>query len=137
MLTNGSTQASATGAYVAAHPGTHTAIGGPAAAADPSATPIAGSDRYATALAVAAALFSGPKAVGFATGTGFADALTGGPTLASAPGPLLLVPPCGTIPKALTSYVTGTKSTLHTAVLFGGAFAVGDDVLAQLDAALA
>src|SRR5437868_12504745 len=47
LLTNGAAQSDATAAYLAAHPGgTHYALGGPAAAADPSANPLVGDDRY-------------------------------------------------------------------------------------------
>ncbi|MHB8465439.1 MAG: cell wall-binding repeat-containing protein [Acidimicrobiales bacterium] len=137
LLTNGSAQAAATGAYVSAHPGTHYAIGGPAAAADPSARPISGADRYATALAVASRFFSSPAAIGFASGAGFADALTGGPSIAHGPGPLLLVPPCGALPAGLGAYVSGVRTSVKSASLFGGPKAVGDDILAKLDAALA
>ena len=51
LLTNGSAPAAATVDYLDAHPGQDYAIGGPAAQADPSATPLAGPDRYATAIA--------------------------------------------------------------------------------------
>ncbi len=61
LLTNGSTQAPATAAYLAAHTGgTHYALGGPAAAADPGATSIVGTDRYATAARVADTFFTAP-----------------------------------------------------------------------------
>ena len=136
LLTNGGAQTGATGAYVAAHPGQHFAIGGPAAAADPTAAAITGADRYATALAVAQRFFPNAGALGFASGAGFADALTGGPAISGGPGPLLLVSPCGALPNGLAAYVTGVKAGVRLAVLFGGALAVGDDVLAKLDATL-
>jgi hypothetical protein len=136
LLTNGSVQAPATAAYLGAHPGTRYAVGGPAAQADPSATPIAGPDRYATALAVAGSFFTAPTTLGFAVGTGFADALSGGAALGKT-GPLLLVPPCGGLATGLTGFVSAVKGGVQTATLFGGPRAVGDDVLSQLDAALA
>jgi len=46
-------QAAETAAYLAAHPGKHYAVGGPASAADPSATAVIGSDRYVTSTMVA------------------------------------------------------------------------------------
>ena len=79
-------------AYLTAHPGTVYAIGGPAALADPSATPLTGADRYATAAAVAG-LFSSPTLVGIASGVTFPDALTGGAYEAHVGGPLLLTDP--------------------------------------------
>ncbi len=60
LLTNGSSLTPAVTAYLAAHPGTVYAIGGPAVAADPSATALSGADRYATAAAVASTLFAAP-----------------------------------------------------------------------------
>ncbi len=47
LLTNGSSLTPAVTQYLAAHPGTVYAIGGPAVAADPSATALSGADRYA------------------------------------------------------------------------------------------
>jgi hypothetical protein len=136
LLTNGSAQAAATAQYLAAHARTRYAVGGPAAAADPSAAAISGADRYATAVAVAQRLVPSPSAVGVATGAGFADALTGGPSVANRAGPMLLTPPCGSVPAALTGYLASVASGVRTGTLFGGPAAVGDDVLAQLDSAL-
>ena len=96
LLTDGSAQAAETGAYLAAHANdTVFAVGGPAAGADPAATPLAGSDRFATAVTVAMKFFSAPTAVGFASGLDFPDALAGGAGIGAAHGPLLLVPACG------------------------------------------
>ena len=78
LLTVGSSQANRTAAYLAAHPGTRFAVGGPAATADPTATAIVGADRYATSAAVARAFFPDATSFGVATGAGFADALSGG-----------------------------------------------------------
>jgi putative cell wall-binding protein len=136
LLTNGAAQAAQTGTYVNAHPGTHYAIGGPAATADPAAKPIKGPDRYATAIAVARG-FPAPKALGFATGARFADALTGGPAMGVAGGPILLVRPCGDLPSGLSDYIAAVKSSAKSGLLFGGPLSVGDDILTKLDAALA
>ena len=113
----------------------HFEDGGPAAAADPKATAIVGADRDTTALDVAQAFFSSPTMLAFAVDAAFPDALSGGPWLGQA-GPLLLTPPCGTVPADITAYVSSVNSTVGAAALFGGANAVGDDVLTQLDAAL-
>lgn len=55
------------------------------------ATRIAGSDRYATAAAIAAAFPPGRPSTYLATGAAFPDALAGGPAAARADAPLLLV----------------------------------------------
>jgi putative cell wall-binding protein len=137
LLTDGVSQDPATAAYLSAHPGTRYAIGGPAAAADPTARAVSGTDRYATAVAVAKAFSASPSALAFATGTAFADALTGGPGAALRSAPLLLVPACGALPAGTGAYITAIRSSVGAGILFGGTGAVGDDVLAALDKALA
>jgi putative cell wall-binding protein len=134
LLTNGSTQASETAAYLAAHPGgKHYAVGGPAAAADPAATPIAGSDRYATAAMVAADLFpSSLTLVGFSSGEVFPDSLSGGPNIAAHGSPLLLLPSNGALPTSVTSYLAAHPS-ISAGLLYGGTSAVSSDVQAELD----
>jgi hypothetical protein len=92
-----------------------------------------GADRYATAVMVAQHFFSAPAAAGFASGTAFPDALSGGADIAKADGPMLLVPPCGALPSAVSDYLAAVKSSLTAGTLYGGPGAVGDDVLAALD----
>src|SRR5471032_2504633 len=111
LLTDGSTMPAAVKAYLTAHPGTVYAVGGPAVAADPAATPLQGADRYATAVAVANAIFSAPASVGVASGATFPDALSGGAYQAHAGGPILLTAPT-TLPAATGSYLTGAKATI-------------------------
>ncbi|GAC1535706.1 MAG: hypothetical protein NVS3B12_17940 [Acidimicrobiales bacterium] len=136
LLTNGPSQSADTAAYLNAHPGSKTtAVGGPAATADPSATPIVGADRYATSVMVAQAFFNGPATLGFASGVAFPDALSGGAHVGSLGGPMLLVPPCGNLPAPLTNYLGSVKNAVTNGFLYGGSRAVGDDVLAALDAA--
>src|SRR5207302_1812236 len=85
-----------TGQYLAAHSAdTRFALGGPAAAADPSATPIVGTDRYATSAAIATQFFASPTVVGIADGLAFPDALSGGVHIGAQHGPMLLVLPPG------------------------------------------
>ena len=133
LLTNGSAQAPATAAYLAAHSGgTHYALGGPAAAADPSATSIVGTDRYETAARVADTFFTTPTAVGVATGTNFPDALAAGPDLGSKQAPLLLVPPAGALPEGSTGELLFDTPTLRSALVFGGTSSVSDDVASQV-----
>lgn len=93
LLTAGDEPVDVTTAYLTANPGgQHWAIGGPAARAHPDATPIVGSDRYATSAAVADAFFDGPHHVGLARGDDFPDSLAGGALLGSRGGPVLLTP---------------------------------------------
>jgi putative cell wall-binding protein len=133
LLTNGSTQAPATAAYLAAHSGgTHYALGGPAATADPSATSIVGTDRYATAARVADTFFNSPSAVGVATGGNFPDALAAGPDLGSKQAPLLLVPPVGALPEGSTRELLLDNPTLRSALVFGGTLSISDDVASQV-----
>jgi putative cell wall-binding protein len=133
LLTNGSTQAPATAAYLAAHSGgTHYALGGPAAAADPSAASIVGTDRYATAARVADTFFSAPTVVGVATGANFPDALAAGPDLGSKQAPLLLVPPAGALPEGSTRELILYNPTVRSALVFGGTSSISDDVATQV-----
>ncbi len=136
LLTAGGSQSAATASYLQAHARTRYAIGGQAASSDPGATAIAGADRYATALDVAQRFFPSAPSLGFATGEGFADALSGGPVAAARSGALLLTPSCGALPGDVTTYLGNVKAMVGSAVLLGGAGAVGDDVLSQLDSAL-
>jgi putative cell wall-binding protein len=120
LLTNGSSMPAATKAYLQAHPGKVYAVGGPAAAAEPSATKLAGDDRFETAVAVANAFFTNPVTVGVATGVGFPDALTGGAQLARIGAPLLLTAP-NELTKASSTYLaTAGNHSINTAHLYGG-----------------
>jgi putative cell wall-binding protein len=135
LLTDGTTQAPETAAYRQAHPGDATAIGGPAAGADPGATPIVGSDRYATSAMVAQHFFPAPPVAGFASALAFPDALSGGAPTGKSGGPVVLVPACGAVPSPVSGYLAQVKSGVGSATLFGGTAAVGDDVLAELEQA--
>jgi len=136
LLTNGSTQSPATAAYLSAHPADKsTAVGGPAAAADPSAVAVSGPDRFATAVMVAQHFFTSPATLGFASGLAFPDALAGGGAIGATGGPMLLVPACGSLPSALASYL-GSSTGVTSGSLYGGTSAVGDDVLAELESAV-
>jgi hypothetical protein len=136
LLTIGTTEAPETAAYLAAHPPTTKyALGGPAAAADPAATALAGADRYETATKVAA-LIPAPTVVGVASGTTFADALSGGANIGAAGGPMVLVPPSGPLPAPVQAYLTANKASIASAVVFGGSLAVGDDVVQEVAQAI-
>ena len=99
---------------------------------------LAGADRYATAAAVATAIFNTVLAdtplprVYVASGANFPDALAAGPTASHFGGALLLVPPSGTLP-------TSVKNALNTLkpvriVVVGGTASVSDAIKAQLAA---
>jgi hypothetical protein len=129
LLTNGSTQAAETAQYLAAHTDdTRSALGGPAASADPGAVAIVGSDRYATSAAVAHKFFTGPTVVGIASGLTFPDALSGGAHIGSRSGPILLVPPTGLIVGSVKSYLQSQAAGLTRAFLYGGPSAVSIDM---------
>ena len=135
LLTDGSTLPPAVKTYLTAHPGTVYAVGGPAVAADPAATPLQGADRYATAAAVAAAIFSAPTSVGLASGETFPDALSGGAYQAHVGGPILLTA-AASLPAATSSYLTGAKSTITSADIFGGTTALSASVQTAIAVAL-
>jgi uncharacterized delta-60 repeat protein len=136
LLTAGSRQSSATAAYLRANSPVRVTIGGPAAAADPDADAVVGADRYETAVLAAKAFFEDDVAtIGVASGASFADALAGGVHAASLGGPLLLLPPTGSLPVAVTIFLRDLPSS-PSAYLYGGTSAVGSDVATALQAAL-
>jgi YVTN family beta-propeller protein len=135
LLTDGTTLPPATSAYLAAHPGTTYAVGGPAASADPSASAISGPDRYATATLVAQRFFATPTTVGLASGTTFADALPAAAYLARVGGPLLLTDPHA-FPSTASTYLTAAESGVTRALVFGGASAVSAAAQAEFSNAL-
>ncbi len=136
LLTNGAQQAPETAAYLQAHAGDKaTALGGAAAAADPSATPVAGSDRWDTS-AKAAALVKAPTVLGIADGMSFPDALAGGAAIGAGGGPLLLVPPSGTLPAPTQAWLTSAKPGVTRVYVYGGVSAVADTVATAIKTAL-
>jgi hypothetical protein len=136
LLTDGSTQAPATAAYLSAHASTRYALGGPAAAADPAATPIVGADRYATSAAIASKFFGSATSLGIATALNFPDALAAGPDLGAKGAPLLLVPPASPLNGAYAPYVYAVGPAVTVGEVFGGSSAVGDDIVVELQDAL-
>jgi hypothetical protein len=142
LLTDGTTQAPETAAYLAANPGdTRYAIGGPLAAlgADPTATGVYGQDEYGTSAAVATTFFPGAKIFGAATGLNYPDALAGGVFMATGArsGPVLLVDPSATppVPATIAAYLA-TLAGGTPGYVFGGPLAVPADVLADIQAAV-
>jgi putative cell wall-binding protein len=137
LLTNGTTMPASVQAYIAAHSSaSRFAIGGPAAAADPAATPVVGTDRYDTAKRVAATFFTSPADVGLASGLAFPDALGGGTAVAELGGPLLLTDPAVLSPAAQT-YLSTNKAGIGAVWIFGGSSAVGTAVEQAVNTTLA
>jgi putative cell wall-binding protein len=138
LLTNGTTQAPATSAYLASRASaTVFALGGPAAAAQPTASAIIGVDRYATAVQVAQRFFVSPNPanVGLASGTNFPDGLTGGAHIGKLGGPMLLTDP-NALPAIVNSYLVGINATITGAFIYGGPAAVSANVASQYRTAI-
>lgn len=137
LFTRGPTMPAETAAYIASRPGApRVAIGGPAAAADPSASPVVGRDRYETATKVAGQFFINPPAVGVATGTDFPDGLAGGAHIARKGGPLLLTNPVE-LPPGVRAYLERNRSSIGASFVYGGTRAVTDQVQAAIRSAIA
>jgi hypothetical protein len=136
LLTDGAMQAAATAAYLDAHAVAHRfAVGGAAAAADPSAVPLVGADRYETSSKVAEHFFAGPRPVGLATGEAFPDALAGGAHIGAKDGPLLLTR-SASLPSVIATYLGANKGSITTVFVYGGATAVVPTVVDDIEAAL-
>jgi hypothetical protein len=140
LLTDGSTQAPETAAYLSSFPGdTRYAIGGPlaAAGADPTATAVYGQDLYATSAAVASRFFPSPSIFGAATAADFPDALGGGVFMATGgrAGPLLLVNQATPLPSEIVPYLNTLQPNAQGYV-FGGPLAVSAGVVSALQASV-
>ena len=122
LLTSDTIMPGSTNAWLAAHTGAPaTAIGGQAAAADPAATALVGSNRYATAALVATSV--APAAVGIvlATGANFPDGLAGAVYAAHNGWSLLLVDPAAVaLNTDQTSYLHSVSGTVSTVTAIGG-----------------
>jgi putative cell wall-binding protein len=139
LLTAGEQMAPATSAYLAENPqATVYAIGGPAAraAALPAADELVGGDRYETATLVADRFFPEPTSAAFASGAGFADALSAAAYGGNQRLPVILTAP-HSVPKPTGDYVRAHSSTLGGSVLLGGTGAVDAATFDQLSTALA
>lgn len=100
------------------------------AATTPSVSRLAGSDRFATAMAISKAAYpSGASTAYLSSGEDYADALAAGPAAAKAGGPLLL-----TLKNSLPGVVATEIKRLGVKkiVVTGGTGAVSDTVLSQL-----
>ncbi len=93
---------------------------------------LSGADRYATAAAISAEFYAPNVPAAFiAVGTGFADALAGGPAAAMSDSPLLLVRP-NEIPPATQAELS--RLGPQRIYVLGGTGVISQDVAAQLDA---
>ncbi|MFF1635568.1 cell wall-binding repeat-containing protein [Leifsonia sp. NPDC058248] len=91
---------------------------------------VAGSNRYATSVAVSQREFPGTAPIVYvASGANYPDALAAGPAAVKRHGPLLLTTP-GALPGSVAAEVARLKPS--TIVVAGGPASVSDRVLAQL-----
>jgi putative cell wall-binding protein len=84
----------------------------------PEAVRYSGSDRYATAVAVAEGLKLNVNQVYVVTGLNFADALTAGNLAAHTMSPVIMVD--NTIPEVSSGYLTAHKEAISDLVIVGG-----------------
>lgn len=124
LLTNGTTMAPETEAFMAAHRALPvTAIGSVAkrAAKVPDAVEAEGGE--ALSLAVAKRFFKEPKAVGVATTGDFADALAGGAHIADEDGPMLLIG--NRLPADMQTWIN-TGNSIKQVMIYGGQARIPD-----------
>ncbi len=107
------------------------AAGASATGYAPPITRLAGPDRYATSAAVAATYSAPQTTVYIATGSGYADALSGAPLAGAHGAPLLLVAPTA-VPAPIQAQLVRLKPT--NIVVLGGPGVVSDAVFHALDA---
>ncbi|HTN80376.1 MAG TPA: cell wall-binding repeat-containing protein, partial [Acidimicrobiales bacterium] len=128
LLSNGSQPVASTSSYLASRGAVMLfAAGGPAAAAYPTGQAIVGIDRYETSQLIASRFFPSPGTIGLASGTTFADALTGGAHIARFSGPMLLTDP-SVLPATIQAYLNSKASNIGGGFLYGGTAAVSDSV---------
>jgi hypothetical protein len=118
---------------LAQHPAdTRYALGGPAAAADPKAHPLVGTDRYDTSVQVAKTFFPSGTTFGAADGLAFPDALSGGVQIGSLGGPMLLIPPIAPGSASVLAYLATRVTATTSAFVYGGPSAVSPEMLGEL-----
>lgn len=109
-------------------------------------TRLANTDRYGTSAEVAKCFFSTttssvcngvtsgratPKQVGYAVGTNFPDALSGGPYMGFYAGPMLLVQ-TSAVPTFIANYNILVKGAARDGFIFGGTSAINNSVSSEL-----
>lgn len=134
LLTNGSQQAPETAAYLAGRAtAKRYAVGGGAAAADRTATPLAGADRYATAVLVADEFFGDHAVAGLASGVNYPDALSGGVHAVAEGGPLLLTAPTA-LSAPTADHLRNDGAEILRVFVYGGTAAVSEAVATEVKA---
>lgn len=142
LFSAGDAPSPATDAAIAASgAGEVVAVGGPAAVAYPAVEAVVGSDRNATAVAVAERFVPDARYVGLArqgadgtdTDAGFADALAGGVHVGRLGGPVLLT---GTseLDVRTAEYLRGDAEAVVRTYAYGGPSALTDAVVGQAEA---
>jgi putative cell wall-binding protein len=136
LLTDGAVLPSSVSTYLSGLSSpTVYAVGEAAHLADPTASPIVGSDRFATADLVASEFFTSPTVVGVATGSNFPDALAGGAFMGAMGGPILLTDPVS-LQSADGLYIGQNNVGLTQAFLFGGTATLSPQISTQVSLAL-
>ncbi|QBP41765.1 cell wall-binding repeat-containing protein [Paenisporosarcina antarctica] len=95
----------------------------------PAPTRVSGKTRYATSVAVAETFHGEAWASFVASGSGFADALTGSVLAAKYDAPVLLVGLAG-LPTEVKEYIDGNPSATY--IVTGGKLAVSDDTYYEI-----
>ncbi|SCG46443.1 cell wall-binding repeat-containing protein [Micromonospora inositola] len=92
-----------------------------------------GRTRYETAYAVALELFEGQRYTGFATGTNWPDALTGGALMGVLGGPLMLTPGAdAALGTDGVSLLKESSGSVHTGLVFGSSVVVSSSQQTQI-----
>ena len=130
LLVPGETRHGDVDAYLERMPdATVHAVGGPAARAYPEAEALAGADRIETAVLVAERFHPDPASVALVRADHFADAVAGGPHVASRPGPMLLTGR-SELSSATGQYLS-RLDTVDELIVYGGEDAVPRAVAEQ------
>jgi putative cell wall-binding protein len=128
VLTADNKMPSATKTYLDQRPDVpRVAVGPEATAADSSARSISGANKYDTSRRLANAFFDSPRVASVASGTVFADALSGGAHAGKRGTPLLLSEPT-TVPTPVREYLSSVSPSVSHAYLYGGPAALSLDV---------
>lgn len=138
LLTNGATTPEVVKTYVNGRKAltkVH-AIGGRAATAvgvfgGRAGERISGADRFATSAQVAQRWFPGTSRVGYANGTSFPDAVTGGASMSAYHQPLLLVS-TKAVPDPVDTIGRAFRTATDDVAIFGGAAVISDGVRARV-----
>ncbi|HUQ40231.1 MAG TPA: S8 family serine peptidase [Acidimicrobiales bacterium] len=128
VLTSGRSMPQVTRSYIVSRGGApRYAIGGPAAVADPGATPVVGTDAPDTSRRVAERFTPNPPAVGVASRADFPDGLGGGVHAAMNGGPLVITDP-RTLSPTIAEYLSSHRDRITRAYVYGGELAISEAV---------